>query len=140
LSLDEYLAEALTLDLDPAESAKSYVEFSKALLSEAREELRKGNVRQAAEKLWGSAALAVKAYAISKEGRRLKSHSELWLYKDVLIRDLGEWVYETWMTANGMHTCFYEEWCTSSDVEKAVEKIEKLVAEISKRVEHAPNT
>lgn len=33
------------------------------LLEEAREELGKGNVRQAAEKLWGAAALAVKAHA-----------------------------------------------------------------------------
>lgn len=43
------------------------------LIGRAREELAKGNIRQAAENVWGAAALAVKAYAAWKEGRRLVS-------------------------------------------------------------------
>ena len=75
---EEYLLELLTQDLDPPEKAKEYIKASKELLEEAKEELQKGNVRQAAEKVWGSAALAVKAYAYWKEGKRLSSHGELW--------------------------------------------------------------
>ncbi|RLE84571.1 MAG: hypothetical protein DRJ39_02900, partial [Thermoprotei archaeon] len=58
LSLDEYLLNLLTQNLDPRDRAKEYVEASEELLTEARKELEKGNVRQATEKVWGSAALA----------------------------------------------------------------------------------
>ncbi len=37
-------------------------------MREAREEYRKGNVRQATEKVWEATALTVKAYAYWKEG------------------------------------------------------------------------
>ena len=44
------------------------------------------------------------------------------------------WVYESWMVAGGIHTCFYEGWCSVSDVEKAVEYIGRLVKEVASRV------
>ncbi len=50
----------------------------------------KGDVQQAAEKLWGAAALAVKAYASWREGKRLASHRELWEYSKKLINELEE--------------------------------------------------
>ncbi|NPA96892.1 MAG: hypothetical protein GXO32_04770, partial [Crenarchaeota archaeon] len=52
LSVDEYLVELLSQGLDPRERAVEYIEVSKDLLEEARRELERGNVRQAAEKLW----------------------------------------------------------------------------------------
>ena len=80
LSLDEYLVELLSQSLDPRDRAREYAEAAKELLEQARRELEKGNVRQAAEKAWGATALAVKAYAYWKEQRRLSSHEELWEY------------------------------------------------------------
>ncbi len=53
VSVNEYLAELLSEDLDPKSRAAEYVEAAESLLEEAREELKKGNVKQAAEKLWG---------------------------------------------------------------------------------------
>lgn len=91
------------------------------------EKLGKRDLRQAAGKLWGATALTIKAYALQRDGRRLTGHRELWEYKEKLIDELGEWVYDAWMTANGMHTCFYEGWCKTRDVEIAVKRIEKLV-------------
>ena len=76
-TVDEYLVEVLTRDLDPKDKVLEYIEAAEGLLEEAMEELRKGDTRQAAKKLWGAAALTVKAYAYLKEGRRLASHGEL---------------------------------------------------------------
>ena len=89
-SAEEYVVELLSQGLDPRERALVYVEAAKELLNEALEELRRGNVRQAAEKLWGAAALAVKAHAHFREGMRPASHGELWAYKRVLEDELGE--------------------------------------------------
>jgi len=132
LGLEEYLLELALRDLDPSDRAVEYIEVSKDLLEEARRELERGNVRQAAEKLW--AALAVKAYAEWRDSRRLMSHRELWEYSKKLMEELGKWVYDSWMAANGMHVCFYEGWCSKEHVEEAIKRVEKLVTEIRKRI------
>ncbi len=134
LSFEEYLLELALRDLDPSERIREYLEASKSLLEQAREELGKDNVRQAAEKLWGVAALVVKAYAEWRDKKRLTSHGELWEYMRKLKNELGDWVYDSWMSANGMHICFYEGWCGKEDVEDAIKRIEKLLVEIEKLI------
>jgi len=134
VSVDEYLVELLSQGLDPKDRAREYVEAAQELLQEAREELEEGNVRQAAEKVWGATALAVKAYAYWKEGRRLTSHSELWRYSKELINKLGEWVSDAWNAGNTMHICFYEGWCARDHVELALKRVEKLVKEVASRI------
>lgn len=79
---EEYLIELVIRGLGPPERA--------------RKELGKGDLRQAAEKLWGATALAVKAYATWREGWRLTSHRGLWEYKERLAADLGGWSREAW--------------------------------------------
>ena len=134
LSLDEYILELVTQNLDPADRAREYVKASGELLAEARRELERGNIRQAAEKIWGAAALAVKAYALWKEGKRLISHRELWEYKSVVAGELGGWVLDAWAHANSMHMCFYEGWCTRGDVEEALARVGRLVEEAGRRI------
>jgi len=112
----------------------SYLEQAKQFLKQAEEELRKGDYRQAAEKVWGAAALAIKAHALAKEGKRLASHGQLWEYKDKLARELGEWVRDAWLSASSMHICFYEGWCTERDVEEVLAKVKKLVEVIEKEL------
>ncbi|MDQ6964354.1 MAG: PaREP1 family protein, partial [Mariprofundales bacterium] len=68
LGLEEYLVELLVQSFDPEDRAVEYIEAARGLLERAREELGRGDVRQAAEKVWGAAALAVKAYAWLREG------------------------------------------------------------------------
>ena len=131
ISVEEYLLELLSQGLDPRDRALEYIEAAEDLLEEAREELGKGNVRQAAEKLWGAAALAVKAYAYWREGKRLTSHGELWEYKRIMEDELGEWVSDSWYAANTMHICFYEVWCKEKDVSTAQKRVEKLVKEVA---------
>ena len=130
-SVDEYLVEVLSQGLDPRNRALEYVEASKSLLEEAKEELGMGNVRQAAEKLWGAAALVVKAYAYWREGKRLTSHGDLWEWKRRLEDELGEWVSDAWAQASAMHTCFYEGWCAEKDIATAEKRVEKLVKEVA---------
>ncbi len=86
------MLELVAQGLDPKDKAKEYIEAARDLLSQAREELKRGNARQAAEKLWGATALAVKAYASWKHNKVLRSHAELWEYKRKMMKDLGEWV------------------------------------------------
>ena len=130
-SVDEYLVEVLSQGLDPRDRAREYIEVAEDLLEEAREELREGNVRQAAEKLWGASALTVKAYAYWREGKRLTSHGELWEWKRRLEDELGEWVSDSWYAASAMHTCFYEGWCAEKDIATAEKRVEKLVKEVA---------
>ena len=134
VSVDEYLVELLSQGLDPREKAAEYVEAAEELLREAREELEKGDVRQAAEKLWGASALAVKAYAYWRDEKKLSGHRELWEYKRKLVEELGEWVHDAWMNAAGMHVCFYEGWCAEKDISIAYKRVEKLVREIASKV------
>jgi hypothetical protein len=134
VSVDEYIVELLSQNLDPESRAVEYAEAAGDLLEEAREELGKGNVRQAAEKVWGAAALAVKAYAYWREGMRLSSRGELWEYKRKLAREVGGWVHNSWASAVEMHVCFYEGWCAPEDVESALEPVGRLVDEIALRV------
>jgi len=134
LSIKEYLLELLTQNLDPQNKAKEYMKASEELLAEARKELEKDNVRQAAEKVWGAAALAVKAYAYWKNGKRLTSHGQLWEYKRKIESELGEWAGDAWARAVEMHVCFYENWCNKDDVEKALKSIKKLVKTIAQKI------
>jgi len=139
ISLEEYLLgvllELISRDLDPKSKAREFIRAAAGLLEQAREELERENLRQAAEKVWGACALSIKAYAYWREGRRLSSHKELWEYKDVVAREVGEWVKSSWFAASSMHTCFYEGWCTKTDVERALKEVERVVEEISKEIE-----
>ena len=132
--LEGYVSELIPRDLVPPERAREYVEASKDLLERARVELGRGDVRQAAEKAWGAAALAVKAYAAWKEGKRLVSHRELWEWKRRLEEELGEWVSDAWAQATAMDVCFYEGWCSGKDVEEALERVERLVRGVEGRI------
>lgn len=134
ISLEEYLVDLIVQGLDPRDRALECIEAAKELLGEAREELGKDVVQQAAEKIWGAVALAIKAYAWWRENKRLASHRELWRYKDIVAEDLGEWVRDSWNAGTSMHTCFYEKWCTRRDVEENIGKAEKLVKNIEAKI------
>ena len=114
MTREEYLLELLTRDL----------------LAEARVELERGNVRQAAGKVWGAAALAVKVYAYWRGGERLSSYGELWAYSLEVAGELGEWVKDAWSSAVHMRVCFYEGWCAREHVEAALERVERFVEEV----------
>ena len=73
LTLEELVIETLGT-LDPDEKAEAYWEVAEHYFLKAEEEPSKGDLRQASEKIWGAAALAVEAVAYKRDGRRLVSH------------------------------------------------------------------
>lgn len=131
VSLEELLVDRLVEALDPRDRAEAYWAMAEEYLREAREELEKGNLRQASEKIWGAAALAVKALAYEREGRRLSSHGELWEYVDRLVRETGdESIGDAWRTATAMHVNFYEGWAPRGEVERSLRKVKELVSKL----------
>lgn len=103
------------------------------LLEEAEEELEKGDLRQASEKVWGACALSIKAYASPKEGERLESHGELWIYKNRIKsrRNFGGYVKTAFRQADSIHKNFYENPAAREDVEDVMGEVAKLVREIA---------
>jgi len=134
VSLEDYLLEIALSNTDPPGRARAYAEVALDLLRAAGEELGTGDFRQASEKIWGAAALAVKAYAYWRDGVRLASHGELWRYAKKIADELGNWVHDAWNAANSMHINFYEGWATAEQVAEALKRVEKLVKEIVERV------
>jgi len=134
LTPEEYLLDILTKDLDSGDRAGEYIEAAYDLIKQAWEEVEKGDLREAGEKIWGACALAIKAHSLVRRGRRLESHKDLWLYKNEVAKELGEWVRTAFLKADSMHKNFYEGLATREDVEDALREVERLVSAISKSV------
>jgi len=132
---EEYIVDLLTRDLDPKERVREYIEAARSLIAQARGELERGDLRQASEKIWGACALAIKAHALARKGLGLESHEELWLYKNEVARELGDWVRTAFLKADSMHKNSYEGLATREDVEDSLREVEKLVSAISEHVE-----
>ena len=135
VSVDEYLLDLITRDSDPREAFDKYLRGARELLELAKEELMRNNLRQASEKIWGACALAIKAYVLARYSKRVESHRELWIYKDKVAEELGNWIRITFKLANSMHTNFYENLATRKDVEDVLNEVEKLVNTITNALE-----
>jgi xylose isomerase len=80
----------------------------------------------------GAATQIVKALA-AKEGRELRSHSELWAYIDELAEKLNNReLRRLWRTANSLHQNFYEGWMPSRDVIYALEDVKEFIKMLRK--------
>ncbi len=132
MSIEEYLLDILVRDVDPGTGAEKYLEGAQQLLEQARQELESGDLRQASEKIWGACALAIKAHALARKGLRLESHRDLWIYKNEVARELGDWVRIAFKLADSMHKNFYEDLATREDVEDVLREVEKLVKSVAK--------
>lgn len=53
ITLEEYLLELISYNLNPRDRAVEYVKVSEELLEQCESKLEKNNVRQATEKAWG---------------------------------------------------------------------------------------
>ena len=98
------------------------------LLQQARQELARGDARQASEKVWGAAAQAVKAVAESR-GWEHKTHAALFnvvtrLAEETRNNDLDR----MFVTASGLHINFYENWLTANMVGVGIEEVARFVA------------
>ena len=126
----ELLFQSLNEELDPQDLIEHYQDLGEKYLAEAKEFFNRGDTVQASEKLWGSAALAVKTVA-ARRGLKLEKHGSLWSFIDKLSEESGdEDILKLFGEANTLHPKFYENEMTlkavgalSSDFEKLITKL-----------------
>jgi uncharacterized protein (UPF0332 family) len=118
--------------MDPSDRAELYARLSEKYLKEADDLLAKGDYVQASEKLWGAAALMVKAVAASR-GVSISSHGELFSF----VRRLGEEernpeLRRLFSVASTLHQNFCEGWLREDVIKEYSEDVKQLVAELRK--------
>ena len=123
----EALCRGLNEEMDSSDRAELYVSLSKKYLKEADDLLTKGDYIQAPEKLWGAAALMVKALAAS-QGILISSHGELFSF----VRKLGEEkknpeLRRLFSVASTLHQNFYEGWLQEDVIKEYSEDVKQLV-------------
>lgn len=101
-----------------------YLNLSSRYLSNAFEELNKGEGEKASEFLWGSVAEALKAFFMARKGLEIKSHGEFWNIARELEREFpGEGIYTLFREANSLHSNFYEAKLKVKDIESSFEQL-----------------
>jgi HEPN domain-containing protein len=133
LPVEGYVLGLIAESVDPTNLPESYREASEEPMRQAREELAKGDLRQAGEKAWGAAALMLKSLAYRRDGLRLSSHGELWEYVAKLAEETGDReLGRLWRSVVSIHVNFYEGWATRTHVEEAVRDAEELVERLKR--------
>ena len=107
--------------------ARTYQVASRQLLKQGREELAKGDTRQAAEKGWGAAAQIVKAIA-EKRGWIHGGHGHLFTTVKHLREETDdEDITRLFHVANSLHNNFYENNQEAATVREALDDVERFV-------------
>ncbi len=110
-----------------APSIEDHLAISRRFLDHARVELDKGDRLQAAEKVWGAAAHALKAIAIQR-GWRHRSHDSVMSVGSQLARECGrEDLAEHLISANAMHINFYENGVPAILIKAAINNVERYI-------------
>ena len=111
-------------------SIEDHLAISRRFLDHARVELDKGDRLQAAEKVWGSAAHALKAIAIQR-GWRHRSHDSVMSVGSQLAREFDrEDLAEHLISANAMHINFYENGVPAILIKAAINNVERYIAKL----------
>ena len=108
-------------------TTQTYQAASRQMLTQARTELAAGDLRQASEKGWGAAAQIVKAIA-DRRGWEHKTHRHIW----VAVRRLTDenpsmGLTRLFRAANHLHSNFYENIDSASDVAEELDVVERFV-------------
>ena len=108
----------------------TYREASHHLGAQAEAEYVTGDLRQASEKGWGSAAKIVKAIA-SERGWRHDTHALLFQVVRDLDREMdGSELLGLFTQAHNLHVNFYEDWLTSEIVQRDLDHVRQFVAKL----------
>lgn len=107
--------------------AQNYLAASKYLLGQSREELARGDVRQASEKGWGAAAQIVKSVA-EQRGWEHRSHAALFNAVSLLVSDTGDAeIRRLFHVASALHVNFYEDWDNAENVGSGLDDVERFL-------------
>ncbi|MYB22842.1 MAG: hypothetical protein F4066_06330 [Chloroflexi bacterium] len=108
-------------------TTQAYEEGSMTLLEQALTELAAGEVRQASEKGWGSAALAIKALC-ERRGWNHGRHRDLFVTVDRLVDETGDQEIDTlFASANMLHVNFYENHEGAAKVAQRLERVQLFI-------------
>ena len=72
---------------------------------------------------------SVEAVAYKRDGRRLTSRGELWVYVDELKR-LDPALGDLWRTAISMHVSSHEGWAPEGEVREALQRARELLTRL----------
>ena len=109
---------------------ETYAEAARHLLAQAREELERGDVRQASEKGWGAAAQMVKAVA-ERRGWEHRTHAALFrVVSDLAEETADDEIRDLFAVANSLHINFYENWNTAENVAQHLVSVERFVGKL----------
>jgi len=134
LSAEEFVlkvvAERLNREVDPPEVAEVYVKLAEKHLREAEDLLAGGDFVQASEKLWGAAALMVKAVAAAR-GLLLRSHGDLFKFVKSLGDETGDAeLRRLFAVASALHQNFYESWLPPEVVKEYAQDVKQLIQKL----------
>ena len=108
----------------------NHTEVSRRFIQQAGEELERGDVLQASEKAWGSAARAVKSVA-DRRGWEHDSHRRLFAVVRRVAEQSGDPdIRRLFSAANGLHANFYEGQMDTETVIKRVEEVRLLIRKL----------
>ena len=109
-----------------------YRRAASELLEQAFVELAAGDLRQASEKGWGAAAIAVKAVAQRREWAH-GSHDDLFAVVDRLARELPEaGLFSDFQVAASLHQNYYEGWQTADMVAHGLGQTRRFVETVTR--------
>ena len=109
------------------QQTNTYEEQSRAFLSQAFEELEKGDLPQASEKGWGAATQILKAIA-QERGWEHFSHRDVMRTVDSLERETGDdQLGILFASATHLHVNFYENTYSSGTIGNHLHRITRFV-------------
>ena len=113
-------------------TAEEYRTASTTLYDQAMFELETGDTRQASEKLWGSAAQALKSLA-ERRGWRHGAHGEFYKILRRLRNEMDvEELAQQFAFASELHTNFYENWLDETEIRERSVHVRDFVERIAR--------
>ena len=112
-------------------TAEQYRTASSSLYDQAMVELDAGDLRQASEKLWGTAAQALKSLA-ERRGWRHGSHGEFYRIIRRIVDETDERdLLELFNSATLLHVNFYENWLDEIQIRQFAEDVSIFVERLA---------
>lgn len=97
------------------------------MLGQSREDLDRGDVRQASEKGWGAAAQIVKSVA-EQRGWEHRSHAALFNAVSLLVSETSDAeIRRLFHVASALHVNFYEDWDNADNVASGLDDVQRFV-------------
>ena len=122
------LVRLISTTIKTMTTLNKYQSASRRLMSQAWDELERGDVQQASEKGWGAAAQIVKAVA-EERGWGHRSHALLHQAVDRLEAERADDnIGRLFDVASSLHINFYENWNSATRVRRGLGDVERFVA------------